>query len=147
MNKKLQIMDCKEVHNKMVFFLEGSLSDYDKQLTNSHIMQCNDCKLYASRIENMLEIINKQKRIEPKPFLHTRVMAKIENKEVNRAIFYRRVLQPIILSAIVLFAIFGGFTIGKSYISNSTSTQVNETYYWNDFSQEPIERAILTDNQ
>ena len=140
-------MNCNEVKNKMIFFLEGSLSDSDCQLTKKHILECNECKLYSSRIENMLEIINKQKNIEPKPFLYTRLLARIENKEKNKAIFYRKVLQPIIISAIVLFAIFGGFTIGKSYTTTSVSTQISETYYWNDFSQEPIEKAILTDNQ
>lgn len=60
---------------------------------------------------NIQGFINREKQIQPNPFLATRIMARIETPQVERVSRWR----PVVLTVCLLLTIVVGIGLGKSY--------------------------------
>jgi predicted anti-sigma-YlaC factor YlaD len=137
-------MNCSEVEKNLIFYLEGPLSADEVDKISSHLENCSKCTKLVYSINSSLSIIEDQKNLKPSPFLYTRIAAKLQN-EIERVPYYRkRILQPLFIACIAVFALIGGIKIGSIYKSARTAEMASiTTDYWNDMSQEPIESKIL----
>ena len=96
-------------------------------------------------LQRTYAVIDKQKEIAIKPFLYTRIKARMDKTDAV-SVSYKKILQPIIVTCIVIVAIIGGMKIGKIYPTTADQSILStESYYWNDLKQEPIEVALLND--
>lgn len=143
-------MKCKDVHSKLIFFLDEELPVKEMQAVQEHLNDCTDCALFVEDMKKTLSILETEKTPELNPFFYTRVKAKMENRETGRVINRRpvlvRVLQPVAFSIVLLIGIYAGIKLGASgsaTTSNTVLAQQDMIPYWNGLDAEPIETFLM----
>lgn len=143
-------MKCKDVHSKLIFFLDEELPITEMQAVQEHLNDCTDCALFVEDMKKTLSILETEKTPELNPFFYTRVKAKMENRETGRVINRRpvlvRVLQPVAFSIVLLIGIYAGIKLGASgsaTTSNTVLAQQDMIPYWNGLDAEPIETFLM----
>ena len=142
-------MKCKNVHNKLIFFLEKELPVSEMEQVQKHLDECSECALFAAEMKNTLSILDSDKVTDENPFFFTRVKARLEKQSqeepVARPVLVR-ILQPVAFSIILLLGIYGGFKLGqapKGAITDSSLTEQEMVPYWNELQDEPIESFLM----
>ena len=143
-------MDCKQINDKLIFYVEKSLNDDEIAMVKSHIDSCDSCKQISKTLEASLKIIEDEKNIKTNPFLHTRVMQEIENrKQSNYGVSFslRKSIQPVLYSAALIIGISFGIGLGNLTTNNNNTLANNsqDEIFFNDFNQEPIESFLLNE--
>lgn len=141
-------MKCKDVHNKLIFFLEGDLSEAEMKAVQEHLSECGECALFAEELKLTFSILETEKKPEVNPFFYTRVKAKLEKQEeqsIERRPVLARVLQPVAFSLILLLAIYGGIKFGATSAEQSASLTLKHELipYLNEMDVEPIENFLM----
>ncbi len=141
-------MKCKDVHNKLIFFLEGDLSEAEMKAVQEHLGECRECALFAEELKLTFSILETEKKPGINPFFYTRVKAKLEKQEeqsIERRPVLARVLQPVAFSLILLLAIYGGIKFGATSAEQSESLTVKQELipYLNEMDVEPIENFLM----
>lgn len=143
-------MKCKELHNKLIFFLEGDLPEREMEQVKVHLSGCPDCKLFAEELNKTLNVLETEKSPAVNPFFYTRLKAKMEaqaeSSEKAGSPFFVRVFQPALFSLLLFAGIYSGIKIGQRaedqlYVSNSATEQVIP--YLNEMDAEPIEAFLM----
>lgn len=148
--KKQNKMKCKEVHKLIGPFLNGLLDEKKSKLFHSHLSECNSCEKLVNEMSATLLILDNQKRLLPDPFMHTRIMQEIENRKHTNVVFrLGRILQPIMVAAILIIGIYVGIGLGNSYTSESEeiasadSHSLVDEFLFNEMDYEPIEIFLI----
>ena len=148
--KKQNKMKCKEVHKLIGPFLNGSMDVKKSGLFRSHLSECRSCEKLVGELSATLSILDEQKRILPDPFMHTRIWQEIENRQKTNVLFsIRRIVQPIMVAAILIIGIYIGIGLGNSYVSEAEEiasvdnrTLVDE-FLFNEMDYETIEIFLI----
>ncbi|WP_321997771.1 zf-HC2 domain-containing protein [Draconibacterium orientale] len=142
-------MKCKNVHSKLIFFLEKELPVSEMKQVQQHLDECSECALFAAEMKNTLSILDSDKVTDENPFFFTRVKARLEKQEeeqpVSRPVLVR-ILQPVAFSIILLLGIYGGFKLGKTPNATVADSQLSEQEmvpFWNELETEPIETFLM----
>ena len=142
-------MKCKNVHNKLIFFLEKELPVSEMKQVQQHLDECSACALFAAEMKNTLSILESDKVTDENPFFFTRVKTRLERQsdeqQVARPVLVR-ILQPVAFSVILLLGIYGGFKLGqvpKTNFTNNSLTEQEMVPYWNELEAEPIETFLM----
>jgi len=143
MNKQNK-MDCKTIHSKLFFYLEGSLGNEEALQVESHIVRCAGCRAFAEELKATISFIEKEKKAELAPFFYTRLKAKLEIREKTAPGFIRyrpvRILQPALFSLLLIIGIYTGVQIGQSGKNiQAAQTQEEMIPFLNEMETEPIE--------
>ena len=117
-------MNCKEVENNLIFFIEGNLAENKRVDFNKHLNSCDNCKTLYQKLEADLLVIENDKITEPNPFLYSRIIASLEQEEskepsvirLNTRAFY---VQLAAYAAGIILAIFLGIGLGADFDSNN----------------------------
>jgi len=142
-------MNCLKIHEKLIFYLEGSLSVEDANAISLHLDDCKECSKLLQHLSDNLTYIEVEKKIQPSPYLYTRLIAKLEKAQLQelRINLNKRILQPILIFLIVICTAFAGIKLGGIYKMTSKKEIANiDAYYWDDLSQEIIENTLLNEN-
>jgi len=148
--KKQNKMKCKEVHKLINPFLNGMMDVEKSELFYKHLSDCSSCEKLVSEMSATLSILDNKNRLVQDPFMHTRIMQEIENRQ-NATIFFsvRRILQPTMVAAILIIGIYLGIGLGNSYVSEreeiasaDNRTLVDE-FLFNEMDYEPIEIFLI----
>lgn len=144
-------MDCKTVHSKLIFYLEGSLGNEEAQQVESHLNSCAACKAFADDLKSTLSLIENEKKVEPGPYFYTRLKAKLETRgTASPALHLRRpmqILQPALFSLLLLLGIYAGFRIGQSGKTYQVAQNQEEIIpFLNEMETEPIETFLTGQN-
>lgn len=147
-------MKCETLHNQLIFYMEGETAPDETKKIANHLQQCEKCANLYSEFQATFGIIETEKEIKVNPFLKTRINQQIANRKIKQKPLkaWNKLLQPALVTFLLLIAISSGVLLGNIYGSSANDTQFSETasnttFYLNDFEQEPIETALLTDNQ
>lgn len=144
-------MKCKQLHNKLIFYLEGDLPVDEMNRVNEHLSECPDCAAFAEDMKKTLGIVQLEKSPEVNPFFYTRLKAKMEaqaesakTKPVNP--LWTKILQPALFSFLLLIGIYSGIKMGQKaedqlFATNSADEQV--VPYLNEMEAEPIETFLM----
>lgn len=116
-------MNCKQIKNNILFYIDKELPKEDIQAFDAHIEQCNDCKLLFSNISDIYYSTNKDLDFADDPYFYTRLIQKLENKKVLYPSLIKRVLQPASFTALLLMGILFGIFIGSQYKSIGSSSE------------------------
>jgi hypothetical protein len=142
-------MNCKTVHNKLIFFLEKELPDSEMNLVQEHLESCPECALFAEEMKLTLSILESDKVLEGNPYFYTRVKARLENQEQEvwsgRPVL-ARILQPIAFSILLILGIYGGIKLGqpnKTVLAGSTLSEQQMIPFLNEMDAEPIEAFLM----
>jgi len=109
-------MNCQLCQENLDAYLEGILPSDMKTQLESHLKECETCnQMY--RIQVLADrVVGYEKELEPDPFLITRVMAKIENREISgyrSGDIFTRILRPVLMTLSLAAAVFLGIMIGN----------------------------------
>lgn len=144
-------MNCKNLHKKLIFFLEGDLPKNESEQIQLHLTECEECALFFEDMKNTLSIIEDEKLPEVNPFFYTRLKARIENQEsaetdYSRRPVFARILQPVVFSILLLIGVYSGFKVGQSksvQVANNTSSEQEIIPYLNEMKTESIEAFLM----
>lgn len=142
-------MNCKTIHNKLIFFLEKELTVSEMKLVQEHLDNCSECVLFVEEMKLTLDILTTEKNQEENTFFYTRVKARLENREAEQVVgrpVFARVLQPLAFSTILLLGIYGGIKLGQPHKTELASTTTSEQQmipYLNEMDAEPIETFLM----
>jgi len=118
-------MNCKEVNNKLIFYIENTLSIEENNAIENHIDKCDKCSKLHNTLKESFEIIENEKIKEADSFFYTRLSEKIKkiDKQKEKQIWLKSKHDYIhsIAAAIAIFlSIYSGILLG------STQTNINE---------------------
>ncbi|MEA3450852.1 MAG: zf-HC2 domain-containing protein [Bacteroidota bacterium] len=146
-------MKCKTAHKKLTHYFNNELSVAEDEAIKNHLKNCENCYNLYSELKTTYNLIEKKETLKPNPFLYTRInqqLINIKNKE-NQPVFipaYRKVLQTVLLSFVILIAVGAGIKLGSlSGIQQEEKILVSPTteFYFNDLGQEKIEVFLLNE--
>lgn len=142
-------MNCKTVHNKLIFFLENELPVSEMKQVEQHLESCSECALFLKEMQLSFSILEDEKVHEQNPFFYTRVKARLENMDAKQVVgqaIFARVLQPLAFSVILLLGVYGGIKLGqphKTELASSTLSEQQMVPYLNGMDAEPIEAFLM----
>ena len=91
-------MDCKDVQEQLVFFLDGELAEEESESLRTHLDSCRVCSSEMGALEASIHLVRGLPRLEARKKLEAAVWARIES-ELERHGFARflrpRILIPI----------------------------------------------------
>ena len=129
-------MNCQSCQNELDAYREGKLPRDMITQVESHLNACKTCA-WIYRLQILAErVMDREKEIEPDPFLSTRIMARIEYPEESgykTSTLLKRVLKPVLGTASIAAAILLGIMLGNLSHPAETSEAI------------PIELALIDD--
>jgi hypothetical protein len=139
-------MNCKTIHNKLIFFIEEELSTHEMRAVESHLKNCSSCALFADELQKTLGLIEKEKVYEQNPFFYTRVKARLEKQHkkihMTRPVLIR-VMQPLAFSILLVLGVYGGIQLGVPHKTNQMANTQQIVPYLNEIETEPIEAFLM----
>ena len=144
-------MKCRTIHKKLIFFLEGDLTNKEAEEISAHLAQCGECAAFAEDMKKTLSVLTIEKSPEVNPFFYTRLKARME-KETEAVYqpagipFWEKVLQPALFSLLLLAGIYSGIKIGQPLSDGMTAVSYAENElipYLNEMEAEPIETFLM----
>lgn len=144
-------MNCKTLHTKIIFFLEGGLPASEMEEVKIHLESCSDCAAFANEMKKTLAVIENEKTPQLNPFFYIRVKARLENQsqsvDATRQVpVLVRILQPAMFSLLLLAGIYTGVKIGQPAKINSDVPVFSENEvvpYFNEMETEAIENFLM----
>jgi anti-sigma factor RsiW len=142
-------MKCSEINKDLVFYAEGSLSDERRTAVENHISECSACKEFLIFLNETFRHVEIEKKIVENPFFYTRVMLRLQKREIRNNPLLVRLIPNLIAAAVFTAAIVGGVNLGRLYSGNYEDNSVvmnEEIRFLDEIKQEPIESWFLTLN-
>ena len=144
-------MNCKSIHSKLIFFIEGDLPDNDLKIVSEHLLHCQDCMAYADSLRKTLEVIEMEKQYDLSFYFYTRLKLKLEKQlepslELPDGAWWERILQPALFAILLLAGMYVGFLSGRmgGDTSRYSANQITEIIpFLNELEIEPIETFLI----
>ena len=137
-------MKCNTCKENLEAYLTGGLPEDMMRSMKAHLEECADCRASYAMLLVSEKVIREESRMEPNPFLSTRVMARIEALEesvrgIEKASVFSRIWQPVFVTVSLALAIFIGVTVGNFYRPAQSAEQLpEELVYMNDAAMESL---------
>lgn len=134
-------MNCSTCQNNLVSYLEEKLPEDLRSITTDHLNICNTCSELYNEMKMAYRLIDAEKAIECNPFLVTRVMAAIENREIalDKKPVSQRILQTALIAVSISIAVLGGIEAGSLYsVSPKKNAIPDEMVFMNDAALESL---------
>ncbi|MFW5645227.1 MAG: zf-HC2 domain-containing protein, partial [Bacteroidota bacterium] len=145
-------MKCKEVRKRLVDYASGDLKPEAHNIIREHLKLCGECSFLLEEMNSIMELTNEHKRLEPHPFLYTRIREKLAHQGVQESPIilpaFKGILQPLLIILVMAGALFTGVKIGNTVSKESEQpmSYFQETeYYLNDMQQESLEIFLMSD--
>lgn len=139
-------MECRKVHNDLIFFLEGSLDEKNNANIKQHLETCKECSDFADMLRESLDVIEYEKKVSEDNDFAERIIAELSGKGRKHKTYSLSIFRYAAAAAIIIFGVFTGINIARlasGYDHNGLTEMSEETYYLNDMYQEPIESFFL----
>lgn len=136
-------MKCKSIDKKLVLYLEGGLSDAEHQIVSQHIALCADCAAKVNYLRTSFQWLETVKATEVKPFLFTRIQARMESR--NQTV-RRWTLAPLAVASVLFVGLLIGSVAGRFTIQQGTTLvpfDHSVAYLFNDADLESTELKLL----
>jgi predicted anti-sigma-YlaC factor YlaD len=141
-------MECKSIYSQLTGYLDG---ETDRDLQNKiemHLKECKQCAEFLIRLKKAYNLVEKEKEVQPDPYMFTRIMAGIEDP--NPAIPEKKVkiaFQAIAYAAIIVIGIYSGVLAGKNFSGKSSvsADYQDEIYYLDELQHEKMISVLLSD--
>jgi len=128
-------MNCKKCQSKLVYYLEGTLVENVRAEMEVHLRECVTCAGFAVYLGESLQLMGTESKMGPKPFIYTRIKAKMEKTAGTPGRISLQVkLQPLYFSILLIVAIYSGIKMGshfspvvkEDYITANLAPMLNE---------------------
>ncbi len=107
-------MRHKQIQKKLIFFLDGELTDHEMTGIRRHLEQCSLCATRFEAISNVYQMGDTVKRPEPSSYLWALLAQRIEESETHEHLFadYFEQLVKLARPAAVLLMLVAGISLG-----------------------------------
>jgi len=127
-------MNCKNVKNNFIFFLENELTEEKRVEMEGHLKVCSDCSHLREEFSKLWETIEHHEKIQPSPYFWTRLKQRITEYEEGRkpVLGWLKGLigwaRPAVGVAVLLICVFLGYSLGNfpQAVNGQTTSQVDE---------------------
>ena len=119
-------MKCKEINKKLLFYQLGELPERDRHEIEEHLKGCSDCASALSKMNSIMSMIDEEKKLEPSPFLFSKIENKInnlrtENVKENAMPVFAWHLRHVFITVSIVTGIIAGVITGN-YLNIITNT-------------------------
>ena len=139
-------MNCKACHGNLIPYLEGTLPESLREGMEAHLRECPECAGFAQYLEESLRVINLEKESEPKPFLFTRIKAKMGGAASSpvKTIWSAR-LQPAFFTLLLVVAILSGILMGNFFSKPRSADFISDNIevHLNEMGSEILEMSLM----
>lgn len=146
-------MKCDVIHAKLALFSAGVLERAESEAVREHLRNCKNCSDALLELDTTVKLMDKRKRLEPNPFLYTRIKEKLaarEGRESQSGSYpvYKKVLQQVFYSLLLVGGVLSGIKLGSAFEerqADTTHAAKTTEYYFNDLQQENLEVVLLNE--
>ncbi len=111
-------MECSQFKANLIDFRQGTLEEELHRSANLHLSSCPSCSRLMKGLDEVDELIEREKALDPGPFVATRILQRIDREfETPVAIKtpgWIRVLQPVAVALALICGILIGSNASKS---------------------------------
>ena len=144
-------MNCKDLHKRIIFYLDAELSEKEMEETKLHLAECSECAVFATEMEKTFAVLAAEKSPAVNPFFYTRLKAKMENRasvqyELQQKSILAKILQPAFFSVLLLAGIYTGIKIGQPANETNLTEVISDQDvipYLNEMETETIETFLI----
>ena len=121
---------CLIVRNNLFSYQEKQLPGRELMEFKDHLLSCGECSRAFADFQEAMSVIDLKRSDTFNPFIATRTIRRIEaefeRENKGTATFFRRILQPVMVSIILLFAVMIGFSIGRKIDAKNSGQQTRQ---------------------
>ncbi|MEZ5000756.1 MAG: hypothetical protein R2744_09915 [Bacteroidales bacterium] len=140
-------MNCHDINSKVIQYLEGTLNESEKALSDDHIKGCSRCQGYLEFVRGSLGQIEVERQYDADDDFTRAILRKID-RVPEKSLRYR-LMSVASAAAVIFFAVIAGNNLGR-FSATSSSRAPGEgdlnVFFADDISLEPIESFFLLDN-
>ncbi|PIP12389.1 MAG: hypothetical protein COT45_02860 [bacterium (Candidatus Stahlbacteria) CG08_land_8_20_14_0_20_40_26] len=113
-------MKCSRIRRRLSAFLDGEVSEEEKQHILEHLKTCPDCQRELEALHQLSDSFDSFEEIEPSPYFMIHLKQRIAKREARSLIrlpfmgWTRRVAVPVGATALVIFSLFLGGRLGNA---------------------------------
>lgn len=131
-------MDCLLCKKVLDLYHEGNLSDGLQLQVKAHLENCSACARDLQLLILADQIVEEEKALQSNPFLVTRIMTGISEREVDQLAYksisaHQRFLRPVLISLSLAAAVTIGIFLGNLNSSSQISRPI------------PVELSLMND--
>ncbi|WP_372776576.1 anti-sigma factor [Mangrovibacterium sp.] len=131
------------IRDKLIFYLEGSLSEAEHNEIEAHLDLCADCRALFAELKSTLRILEENQKQSPGSYFYAGVKNRIDARQSTKSFALTRVLQPVLVVFLLVVGIRFGIWIGDQTQADSVQTETAVLVPFDDLSEEPIEQFLL----
>ncbi len=139
-------MNCKQIHNDLIFFLDGDLSAERTEFIRKHLDDCAGCSSFLEELKLQLQIIEDEKSPEISPWFEARLMARM-NANTSKFVpvaSSNEWIRSLAFSSLLVAGIISGIYFGdKASGPPANRAESHDLMLMDDFRAEPIETFLL----
>jgi anti-sigma factor RsiW len=106
-------MDCQDFQKSLFDWEDGEFYPETRIAMESHVLGCESCSRLLAGFRAFEVEIEAEKSREVPPFAATRILQKLENEKEKRQKAFSHILQPAIITFLLVAAIVTGFLVGN----------------------------------
>ncbi len=133
-------MNCKEVQNNLIFYIDNELDDVKNKIISEHLQTCDVCREKYEFLKQTMLVIDEQTEQQANPFIATRILAKA--KEERRVNYMAKVLNAVAIVAMLIIAVLAGKLAADFYIYSNQNTAITSIE-----TQDDLEQYVFYDVQ
>jgi predicted anti-sigma-YlaC factor YlaD len=134
MKRGQSMMNCKNVKNNFLSFLEKDLSEDHRVEMENHLKACSDCSRLQEEFSQLWGALKHRERIEPPPYFWTGLRHRIIEYEEGKKSVLRWLegvvgwARPAVAVGVLVICIFLGYSLGNfpQSVNGQTTSQVDE---------------------
>ena len=113
-------MKCSEVRRKLSAFLDGEVSEEEKQSISEHLESCDLCHKKLEELSKVLDVLDVMDEVQVSPFFVTRLKQRITDQELKSLVrlpfmeWIRRATVPAFTTVLVYLSLLLGYYLGKT---------------------------------
>lgn len=86
--------ECRDIRELLSAMLDSAVTPTEQQRIDRHLAACPRCREALAELEKTVALLRQQERVEPPPWLTTRIMARIAEEAAPKPTFWQRLFQP-----------------------------------------------------
>jgi hypothetical protein len=139
-------MKCKKIHSKLIFFLEGDLTEKEFKEVELHLLECKECAAFVEEMKKILDRVEQEMPVGKDPYYFTRLKARMGKQEEKGAFFNYfqiKIVQPVFFSFMLIAGIYAGIYIGKLSFTERDVPVTEVFAFLNEMKAEPLEILLM----
>jgi len=138
-------MNCKQIKNKIIPYIDSELSENETHSFDSHINNCVSCSALFENISKTMNSFENNNNLPDDFYFYTRLKQKIENKYNYQTPVYKKILQTAVMSCLLLIGGYMGIYIGNQYKANNYTAEENRAQQIRNYAEENYLTEMNTD--